>query len=98
MESRPGIVVEVRDAVTAAAIADGARLIVRDGRYAESVDGPPIPGLPYLEAARERPGTYIVTVQKAGYEEWTRFRIWARDDGCHVSTVQLRALLQPAQE
>jgi hypothetical protein len=95
LDSRPGIVVEVRDAVTAAAIADGARLIVRDGDYVETVEGPPIAGLPYLEAARERPGMYDVTVQKAGYEEWTRSRIWARDGGCHVSTVRLQATLQP---
>jgi hypothetical protein len=88
--------VEVRDAVTHEAIADGARLIVRDDDYVETVEGPPVPGLPYLQAAGERAGVYSVTVQKTGYQDWTRAPVWVRDDGCHVSTVRLRAQLQPA--
>jgi hypothetical protein len=92
---RYGIVVEVRDAVSGAVVADGARLIVREGEYVETVDGPPVPGLPYLQAAAERPGTYSVTVEKAAYQVWTRTDIRVRDTDCHVSTVRLEARLQP---
>ncbi len=93
---RYGLAVEVRDAVTGAAIADGARLIARDGDYVETVEGPPISGLPYLQAAGERPGRYALTVQKAGYQEWTRTNVFVRDGGCHVLEVRLEARLQPS--
>ena len=92
---RWGIVVEVRNAVTGESLADGARLIVRDGDYVETVDGPPVPGFPELRAAGERAGTYDVTIQKAGYQDWTRTGIRVRDQGCHVETVRLDARLQP---
>lgn len=96
-ELRPGLVVEVRDAGTGAPAADGARLIARDGDYVETVEGPPVPGMTFLQAAGERAGKYTVTIQKAGYQDWTRSNIWVRDDGCHVSTARLEARLQPAQ-
>ena len=97
-ELRPGLAVEVRDAVTGAPAADGARLIARDGDYVEIVEGPPVPGMTFLQAAGERAGRYTVTIQKAGYQDWTRDNIWVRDGGCHVVTVRFEARLQPAQQ
>jgi hypothetical protein len=96
LELRPGIVVEVRDAVTGAPAADGARLVARDGNYVETVDGPPAPNLTFLQAAGERPGRYDLTVSKPGYHNWTRAGVRVRDGGCHVIPVQLEAQLQPA--
>ena len=95
---RWGIVVEVRDAVTSGPAADGARLIAREGDYVEIVEGPPVPGMTFLQAAAERAGKYTVTVQKAGYQDWTRDNIWVRASDCHVSTARLEARLQPAQQ
>ena len=95
-ELRYGIAVAIRDAVTGAPAAAGARLIAREGDYIETVDGPAVPDLIVLGAAGERPGKYTVTVQKAGYQTWTRSNIWVRDGGCHVKTVQFEARLQPA--
>jgi hypothetical protein len=92
---RFGLNVEVRDAVTGAPAADGARLIARDGDYVETVEGPPVPGMTFLQAAGERPGRYTVTIQKTGYQDWTRDNIWVRDDGCHVATARFEARLQP---
>src|SRR5918999_787750 len=86
---RHGIVVEVRDAVTGATAAEGARLVVRDGNYVETVDGPPAPSLTFLQAAGERPGRYDLTVSKPGYVDWTRADVLVRDGGCHVVPVQL---------
>ena len=97
-ELRFGIAVEVRDAVTGAPAADGARLIARDGDYVEIVEGPPVPGMTFLQAAGERAGRYTVTIQKTGYQDWTRSNVWVRDAGCHVVTVRFEARLQPAQQ
>jgi hypothetical protein len=97
-ELRYGLNVEVRDAVTGAPAADGARLIARDGDYVETVEGPPIPGMTFLQAAGERPGRYTVTIQKTGYQDWTRDNVWVRDGGCHVATVRFEARLQPVQQ
>ncbi len=92
---RFGIVVEVRDAVSGAPAADGARLIVRDGDYVETVDAPPTPSSTFLQAAGERVGRYDVTVQKPGYAEWTRTDVQVLRDGCHVTQIRLDAQLQP---
>jgi hypothetical protein len=93
---RWGIVVDVHDAVTGEPAAFGSRLTVRDRDYVETVDGPPLPEYAFLRAAGERPGRYEVTVQKPGYQDWTRGLVWVRHDGCHVVPVRLDARLQPA--
>jgi hypothetical protein len=94
---RFGVVVEVRDAVTGAPAADGARLTVRDGEYVETTEARvPSPDALFLQGAGERAGTYDVTVQKSGYQDWTRTGVRVREDECHVIPVQLDARLQPA--
>lgn len=94
-ELRHGINVEVRDAVSGAPAAAGARLTIREGDYVETMDGPAVPELVLLFGAGERAGSYTVTVQKAGYQEWTRRNVIVRDGGCHVLSVRLEARLQP---
>jgi hypothetical protein len=93
---RYGIVVEVRDSVTGEPAADGARLIVRDGAYADTSDQLPFTEPLTLRAAGERGGRYDITVEKPDYREWTRTRVRVWEDGCHVIPVRLEARLQPA--
>jgi hypothetical protein len=93
---RWGVVVEVRDSVTGAPAADGARLIVRDGAYADTSDQLPFTEPLTLRAAGERGGIYDVTVEKSDYRDWTRTRVRVREDQCHVIPVRLEARLQPA--
>jgi hypothetical protein len=93
---RYGVVVEVRDSVTGAPAADGARLIARDGAYADTSDQLPFRDPLLLRAAGERGGRYDLTVQKSSYREWTRTGVRVREDGCHVIPVRLVARLQPA--
>jgi hypothetical protein len=92
---RYGVVVEVRDSVTGAHAADGARLVVRDGTYADTSDQLPFTEPLTLQAAGERSGTYTLTVEKSNYQDWTRTGVRVREDQCHVIPVRLAARLQP---
>ncbi len=98
--ARPAIAVTVEDSLTAAPIAAGAQLIVRDGAFVDSVSFP----AGQLNAdgwalstpnSYERPGTYQVTVRREGYRQWEREDVEVRRAECGVSTVVLRARLQP---
>ena len=89
----PGIFLEVRDSVTAAPLAAGARGIVQDGAFIDSLR-------PYnearLQAAGERPGTYLVAVTHPGYADWRVADVRVERDACHVNTATVQARLQPA--
>ena len=84
----PAISLDVRDSVTDATITEGFRAIARDGTFADTALFPP----PQL--AHERAGTYTVTVEKEGYQTWSRTGIRVRDGECHVRTVDLVARLK----
>lgn len=88
-----GISVQVQDSVSGAAAATGARLVLREGAYVEIADQP-LGGVS-LSGAGERPGVYSVTVEKAGYHDWTRTNVRVTADECHVQGVSLTARLQP---
>ena len=94
-----GLVVAVQDSSTGAPAASGAQLIAQDGAWADTVGFPP--NRPDLDAqelvsAGERPGTYTVTVRKAGFRDWQRTGVVVTADECHVHPVELTARLQPA--
>lgn len=90
-----GLTVEVLDATTSAAIADGATLTVVEGSYVETVtetwDGRS------MAAAGERPGTYTVSVTRDGYQAWSRSGVSISADECHVIPRALEARLEPTQ-
>jgi hypothetical protein len=92
-EARPALIVEIRDSVTNAPAGMGARVIARDGAYADTGS---VLGAEGSRAglAHEREGTYTVTVEKDGYRPWTRNGIRVTKDACHVRTVSVPALLQ----
>ena len=94
-----GLVVAVQDSSTGAPAASGVQLIAQDGAWADTVGFPP--NRPDLDAqelvsAGERPGTYTVTVRKAGFRDWQRTGVVVTADECHVHPVELTARLQPA--
>jgi hypothetical protein len=97
----PGLHVPVQDSLTGAPAASGARLIARDGTYADTASFPAgradLDGQ-VLYAADERPGVYSVTVEKDGYLTWERTGIVVvmDDYDCHVVPVHLVARLQRA--
>ncbi|HEX2077198.1 MAG TPA: hypothetical protein VHG08_05800 [Longimicrobium sp.] len=90
----PAIVVQVRDAATQAPAASGATGVVRDGSFTAQLRQT-LPGENALElrGAEERAGTYTVTIDKPGYQQWKQERVRVRDGSCHVQTVTLQASL-----
>jgi hypothetical protein len=99
-ESRPALVIEVRDRVSNQFIPALARGVVQDGAFQDSLrlsgmtgDDPPVP-VSYA-AAFERRGVYTVSLQVDGYHRWDTSGIAVSRDECHVRTVGLSAALQP---
>jgi hypothetical protein len=93
----PAVSVRIEDSVTGAPAAAGARLVVRDGSYADSSsipEGQADRDAEPIMAALERAGTYVVTVSKAGYRDWTRSGVRVAKDECNVRTANLTARLQ----
>ena len=90
----PAISASVTDSVTGANIVNGSTLIVKDAGYVDSttfvVGGK-------LVAARDRPGTYDVTVRRNGYQPYQRngVAVVMDADGCHAVTEHIEARLQP---
>ena len=90
----PAVSVQIHDARSAAVLAGPATAVARDGAFADTAEVEP--GDSWARLALERPGTYEVTVRRAGYREWTRTGVRAEDGECHVRTATLRAELEPA--
>lgn len=93
-----GLSLEVRNAVSGAPITDSASVVIRDGSYVESYGylgpaGQPLSGR--LSAAGERPGTYSISIRKAGFAPYDTTGIKVTGDVCHVHGVQVIAELQP---
>ena len=88
-----GLTVEVVDSLSGAPRAEGATLTLRDGVYVESTTES-FDGLS-MSGAGERPGTYVVTLARAGYHTWSRTGVVISADECHVIPVSMRAELQP---
>jgi hypothetical protein len=91
---KPAVSVEIWDARSGAVLTGPATTVARDGAFADSSEIHT--GESEARLALERPGVYEVTVRKAGYREWTRTGVRARDGECHVRTARLRAELEPA--
>ena len=51
---------------------------------------------PSASLAVERPGTYQINIQSAGYESWqqSNVRVEMGKDGCHVVPVEVAAILK----
>ena len=102
MSIEPAIVVLVHDSVTGEPAALGARGVVRDGSYEDSLristwassDSTTADG---MSAANERPGSYDIHLVKSGYQEWRATDVVVGSGICHVATVTLQALLAPTQ-
>ena len=91
---KPAVSVRIQDARSGAALTGPATAVARDGAFADTAEVDP--GDSWARLAQERAGVYDVTVRKAGYREWTRTGVRARDGECHVRTAELVAELAPA--
>ena len=97
--TRVAIVVEVRDSLTGEPAAAGGVLAIQEGQFvdsavgATSTDSPPYP---MIFRMLQRPGTYDVSVRRAGYQTWTQRAVRVeRQDCCSVWTAELVARLAP---
>jgi hypothetical protein len=86
---KTGILVTIVDGATGQPIVEEVTVIATEGSYSQTVMA--VQGVAAL--AHERPGTYRVEVQAAGYQPWVMPSVGVTRDGCHVETVQLTALL-----
>jgi hypothetical protein len=92
-EAKPAVSVTVQDSATNARVGRGARIIARDGAFADTADFSNEYDGPY-GLAHERRGSYDVTVEQQGYRIWSRAGVSVTDDECHVRTVSITARLQ----
>lgn len=95
----PGIVVEIRDALTATPVADSATGAAVDLSFVDSLMPAGIDSSGRLlsrATAFERSGTYAVFVTRHGYANWSQSGVRVTRGECHVNTVHLTARLQPA--
>ena len=92
LELRPGIVIEVLDAMGAAASC-GAQAVITEGQYSETVQNPSVPCIEtlLLSGAHERPGAYTVRVSKPGFADVVFADVAVTKGVCHVNTVALTA-------
>jgi hypothetical protein len=93
-EAAPAVSVDVRDSLTNAVVGRGARIIGRDGVFADTADVSDLYDGPY-GLAHERPATYTVTVEQQAYRLWSRPGLRVVRGECHVRTVSITARLQP---
>jgi hypothetical protein len=94
----PAVAVQVRDASTDSFIAGLVRGIVTDGAFEDSLEviGSLEPSVPTtLGGADERPGTYAVHLEGAGYDAWDTAGVRVTRDDCHVRTASFTARLTP---
>ena len=93
-DPKPTMRIEVLDASTGSPLM-GSTGTVRDGDYVEEMST--LQGSNYLSAGdvSGRPGTYDVTVQREGYETWSRDDVRVSANQCGTRTVELVARLEP---
>ena len=84
----------VQDSASGTTAGRGARIIAKDGAFADTARATASYDGPYA-LAYERSGTYIVTIEQQGYRTWSRSGVSVSHDQCHVRTVAVTARLQP---
>lgn len=88
----PGIVVEIRDAISDTPLAENAVVVITDGDYTETLEvleyeGPESTSAYSVAGAYERPGVYDINLTLSGYEGWSRSQVEVESGICHVNTV-----------
>ena len=89
----PAIAVSVQDSASGALAGRGARVVAKDGAFADTARATSSYDGPYA-LALERNGTYTVTVEQQGYRAWSQSGVSVSRDRCHVRTASLTARLQ----
>lgn len=94
-EAVAGLNVKVKDAVTGEFISDGVSVTAEDGSYSELLELVPASDPATFAGAWERTGTYIITVQKSGYQTYVSNGFQVTENPCHVIPQNLTFELTP---
>lgn len=92
-QSVPAVAVTVRDSAKGTLVGRGARILAKEGAFADTALGTNTCDCLY-SLARERPGIYTMTVEQQGYCIWSQPNVSVGRDVCHVQTASLTARLQ----
>lgn len=95
IDSGAAIVVQVNDAVTGTSLTDGARGVISDGTYSDSLRPEADGSRQVLAAGAGRPGRYDVTVVHPGYQPWHASDIVVGSTACGLSGQVLEVGLTP---
>jgi hypothetical protein len=88
--------VTVRDAATGARVCDATVIAIQGGERFELMRFPPAPDACAYSGPWERPGTFELRVDRAGYESAAVSGIRVGADECHVIPVAVTVDLRPA--
>ncbi len=94
-ETKAGLNITVKDAITDELLSTGVTVVAQDGTYTETLELFPSDEVTFFIGALERVGTYVVTVSKEGYQTFTSEPIAVTADACHVIPELLTVELQP---
>ncbi|RZJ68120.1 MAG: carboxypeptidase regulatory-like domain-containing protein [Flavobacterium sp.] len=83
-EAVAGLNIVVKDEVTGEVLSDGVVLTAQDDDYSEILELVPGSNPATFAGAWERPGTYIITVQKSGYQTFISNGFLVTANVCHV--------------
>jgi len=93
VEETPAVKVTVR---TDGVLPDSVSGVLSEGTHAEALDSyRSSAGTHTLTGGYERPGTYSLRVEAAGYRTWSRDGVRVRGGDCGPQTVRLTAELDP---
>ena len=90
----PGLIVTVKEAETGEFLKEGVVVTATDGDYTEDLDAISDMSSNFY-GVWERQGSYILSVYKEGYAEYTSDVIEVSADQCHVITEEVTVELQP---
>lgn len=88
-----GLKVTVKDAQTNSILTDGVTVTAVDGSYSENLEL--LEFYDFFLGAGERPGNYVITVSKSGYQTYISNTVSLTADVCHVIPQQLVIELTP---
>lgn len=93
-EARAGLNVTVSLGAMSSLAGTGVTVIAKDGNYSETLNYYNELD-PIFSGAYERPGNYILTVSKQGYQTYTSSVISVTRDECHVIPQKIHVTLRP---
>jgi hypothetical protein len=94
MNEVPGISLFVVDSIDGPFRGPVTATLREVGGFSQTIAFPATYGLDQRYLAYERAGNYSITLEAPGYKPWRRENVTVANQGCHVKTVFVTALMQ----